>query len=251
MPLPAPSFRTLLPALALAVLAACAEDAPVESYVTPALGQTGVNRTAPLVVRAAELDVPPDYPTTELVRVIDLFDGGFVAGEVRVTETTITFEPASAWSANRRYLWIVAPPDAVPHGPELPLPEELAGENPFETDSRLNPLAVGRDDNDRLCFVMSRPVDPERDLGVPTVFVGDEELPVELPLQPLDDEAWRPDLPLAEDDAGLGVGCIGGSAGTALPNDAVRFQWSSRRSWLFELSDRSLTQLALDQHRGS
>lgn len=143
------------------LLSGCQALPPATVWVAPLAGQTGIPSGMPLVVHTGPLDVPPDYALPDLVRVVDLADGGFVAGRVAVEAEAVRFIPDGGWAADRDYAWVFDAVEGLPHGPSLNLPE--FGEEPprFSTAQRLDFLASVRDDEGRICLITSRPVLPD------------------------------------------------------------------------------------------
>ncbi|MBN2800240.1 MAG: hypothetical protein JXX28_13960 [Deltaproteobacteria bacterium] len=234
-------FLVLLP-----LLAACGGDpaAPPAVWLAPLAGQTGVPTDLPLVVHTGSLRIPPDYALPDLIRVVDLETGGFVAGRVDVLDDTVHFVPTAGWRAARDYAWTFDPARGVPHGPELDIPD-FGGNAPiFSTSSRVDLLAASLDEEGRVCVITSRPLTGD-DEGV-LRFTADE---VEV------DTLWvelipqvEPSTELEDGDPGVSVLCA--TLSTELGAGAeLAIRWGELGAWRLTLLDLPLT-TALQDLRG-
>ena len=235
------------PLLCLALVAplamgACSDEDPGARFISPLDGQTGWGVDVPLVVQSQDMDLPDDYALPELLRVIDLDQGGIIEGTTVREQDFLTFTPSTSWPANRRFAWVVDVPAPVPHGPELTFPPELDEPAVFDTSSRIDVLGGSVDDDDRACVVLSRMLDGE-DAGTWRVTSGDTDIAgVVGYLVPRSE--WGPDLDFPTGDPGVDVLCFdfGGSdpdptePAPVNPSDQVRLYWNGDQSWLITLS---------------
>jgi hypothetical protein len=157
--------------LLLLALGSCSVE-ELARFVTPWDGQAAVPLDEPLVVRLPELDFPPDEPVpTDLVQVVDLEDGGFVAGTLTRAGRDVVFRPDAPWSPERAYAWTVARPVARARQPVFEVADEVLGEAIFTTAPIVALLDAALDDG-RLCLLFGTAPDPLLDLTV-----GDEVHP--------------------------------------------------------------------------
>ena len=146
--------RVLASSLLLVPLVACEE---LPGMIAPFDGRTDVGANDPLVVQGGANHIPPDYPPGNVITVVDLQDGGFIDGDAVTDGPDVLFYPAEGWAEARRFAWTFMDPDHVPHGPEMPVAEGLAGTAVFSTEDAPEVLAVEEDDG-RPCLVLSQPV---------------------------------------------------------------------------------------------
>jgi len=230
-------------------LAGCAGDdvAQERTWIAPLDGQSGIPLDMQLMVRTGELDLPPDYPIPNLIRVVDLRDGGEVPGRVEVGPERIRFIPDEGWVGDRRFAWTVDPVNPVPHGPELVFPEHLAGTAVFDTSSSLSVLGAALDDEGRACLVFSRRLTADDDAEV---NIDADGVPVdEVVLEYLPEEAWSPWV-LAPDDPGLDVICLT-TPETFEPGTVIRVWWGEPEvPWRAELQGIGVDELVVALRRG-
>lgn len=238
---------TVLVALGvLASLAACSggDELVGEQYISPLDGQTGWDPEQPLVAVAEDMDLPPDYPLPELIRVVDINRGGFVAGETIMAEGRVSFTPDEPFGEGR-YGWVVDVPEGVPHGPELDFPELLQIESRFDTTDRLDVLGGSVEsagDTVNACVVLSRRTTPDDDDSW-TLEVGGEPV-TELVGALADPAEWAADLEFPEGDDGVDVICFTAPADNdpeeeplVAAGDLVRFRWGAQEPITVEMSD--------------
>lgn len=212
---------------ACVALVACDQPGATDDrgYVAPADGQSGVAQYQPLLVRGAAADLPADYPLDPAtIRVVDLEDGGFVEGNLRISGADLLFVPVTGWSQGHRYAWTVSEPLPEAHGPEVGLNDGLIGSAVFSTGAELDALGAGLDEaNGQACVVLSRPLQPEDAARIVVSDLLGEVIPVTWALVPSDDlidDPWE----LLPGDEGLAVICAVVPPRDALP-DEVRVQW--------------------------
>lgn len=245
--------RALAPLIILAA-AACSSDEDVATrFISPLDGQTGWSVDGPLVARYDALNVPPDYPMPEVMRVVDLEDGGLVPGKTTMGDGFLSFTPDESWSAGR-FAWVVDMPEAVPHGPSLEFPDILEEPSVFDTTPRLDVLAGSIDAEGNTCVVLSRVTDSADD-GTWTLSEGDVTWDgVVGYLVPRSE--WGPDLTFIEGDAGVDVLCFTFEGGpTDVPDlasgDEIRLTWGDDGPWLIELSEGDIATAVQGLRRGA
>lgn len=254
---------------------ACAtQDSPPEGdrYLSPLDGQTAWDPEQPLVVLAEDKAIPPDYPLPDIIRVVDLQTGGIVPGLIEQGPDFLRFTPSSPFRSGRRYAWTVDVPDPLPHGPDLFLPEPLREPAVFDTSDRIDALAVTREDDRRLCVVLSRMV-RGTDEGAWSINVSGLAIPVTV-LRLLPQGAWAAELEFPIGDPGVDVVCFDAPrppAG-AIPDDddddgapsndddpqelwpqvgqTVRLTWGDRNSWVLPVQAGPVVDAVIDLRRG-
>jgi hypothetical protein len=245
--------------VATMLLGACSNGAEPDDdprSISPLDGQTGWPVDQPLVVVAEGMDIPPDYPLGDLIRVSDLDQGGFVPGQTERSSTFLTFTPDEPLDDDRRYGWVVDIPEPVPHGPELVFPPILEEPAVFSTGAAIDVLGGSVDGLDRPCVVLSRPVGPDdRDTWTITT---DEDVVEDVVGFLLDRAEWTGGLDLPEGDPGVDVLCF--EVGEADPDptvppvlepgDRIRLTWGEQGPWLVELQDAAIRQV-IDELRRS
>lgn len=213
-------------------------------FVSPADGQSDVGVFQPLVV-LGDVGYPASAPVPQVIEVLSLEDGGFVAGTTVRRGDGLAFEPDAPWAADHSYLWSVVEPLDEVRQPGLDLPDQLLGARVFHTDNRITPLAATVLPSGELCVVTSRPVlsadvlelDLSRD-GLP-VTVGSVRY-----LEP--DRLHVVELP--EEDAGLGGLCLVTSPSVEA-GSTVRIGFRSGSAQLLT-EDRDVAEVADDLRRG-
>lgn len=196
-------------------LVAC-EDLP--GMIAPFDGRSDVNANEPLRVQGGANQIPPDYPAGNVITVVDLQDGGFIDGRALTDGADVLFYPTDSWPSDRRFAWSFMDPDHVPHGPEMPVDEGLAGTAVFSTANAPEVLAVEEDDG-RPCLVLSQPIEDAEALDL-RVSVDDVE--VDASVRSLD-SAWDPY------DGGAVALCLDGVA--VAPGQSVRAWVDERGPW--------------------
>jgi hypothetical protein len=233
------------------LFAGCTEpDSQAEaSWVSPLDGQTGWDPAQPLVAFSNTMDIPPDYPLPELVRVVDIDEGGVIPGRVERSSTLITFTPDDPLPENRRFGWVIDVPDPVPHGPSLVVPDRLREPLVVDTSPRIDVLAGSVDDVGLVCVVLSRVLTGE-DRGSWRLAVGPVEVGEAVGFLVPRSE-WGPDLDLPEGDLGVDVLCFD-FAGSGEPNpdptepppvsagEEIRLWWGDSGPWLITLAEGSI-----------
>lgn len=203
-----------------AVAAACTADEPSsEAWISPLDGQTGWAIDAPLVAVADNLDIPPDYPLPELIRVSRFDTGSFLSGRTELLDGSIRFTPDEPWPEDTRLAWIVDVPAPVPHGPSLTFPDALREGAVFSTAATLDVLGgtlQAAPDGTELCVVLSRKTEPSDEI-VWTLEINGEATQTVGTLA--DPAVWASDLTFPEGDPGVDVLCF--DVSTADPNDPL------------------------------
>jgi len=229
-----------------ALLVACAPDpGPAASWVEPMDGATGWLDAAPLRVVTPTLDVPPDYELEPSLRVVDLADGGYVAGTFAAEADGASFTPDEPWQPNRRYAWTLDVPSSLPHGPEWSVPEVLPGTAVFDTDPAIEVLGASTDDGGRVCVVLSamapaETVDVEwtlNDMGPP--------VPDTLTVLPVDE--WAGEMLEWGLHPAIDVACL--SLVFVSPGDRFRFWVGDSGPYLAEISEEPLGELVAARYR--
>jgi hypothetical protein len=215
--------------------AACGStDIDETQFIAPLDGQTAVPASLALTVRAP-FSIPPDYPTDDMIRVLDLTDGVEVVGTTSPETGVVTFSPDADWAPGHRFAWTVDPKLGAPHGPEVLLPADVVGTAVFSTAPALHILGAALED-DALCLVFSRTVQPE---GLPEIRVTIDDADIALDPAQLDIRShseWI-DLPeLDETDTGVDVACLP-SPPTVQQDSSVRIWVGDDNPWFYELQD--------------
>ena len=157
-------MRTTLFVTAISLLGACdpPDDDAGLGFIAPLDGQSNVATNADLLVRTGGLDVPEKYALPQnFIQVVNLSDGGFVAGEVVRDGDDILFLPAKAWQPDTRYVWSLSQIPQLPRAPEIRIPEHLTGEAVFDTAPVLEVLDIVLEEVDDLampCALFSREI---------------------------------------------------------------------------------------------
>lgn len=233
--------------LALTTVACDGGGAPVQSYIAPVAGQTGIPVDLALLVRNAAQEIPPDYPIDDAIRVVDLDQGGFVAGVVEIDGVDLLFTPDEAWAEGRRYAWTIDPVAHVPHGPELPLPENLVGTQAFGTSESVDVLASAIADDGQPCVVLSRPIPDMQTRGI-RVTINDVEIE-EARLVPLDPQEWNPNLERFPEDPYIDVYCL--DAPVEVEAGATIRTWLGEEGpWRHEIRDLPVEDVVIELQRG-
>lgn len=224
-----PPLRILAISAVLTVLAACPPT--TSKGIFPFDGHTAVPSDQILIAYDGATEIPPGYPVSGLIRVVDLEDGGFIAGKVMIDGPDLTFIPDGPWPDGHRIAWTVGDDSHAPHGPELPVPSGLVGTAVFSTADAPEVVAVTAGDAGEACLVFSQAIDaPSADVRVTVDDVAVE------PTSWTVDASWdvRPD--------GTDMWCLGG-----VPVDGqsgVRTWIGERGPWRFEIED---PQTAMDR----
>lgn len=223
-----------------------ASDDPVEHFVVPFDGQTAVALDAPLRVQAADLEVPPDYPVGELVSVVDLLDGGFVAGSLSNDAADLLFTPDRGWRQDRRYAWTVRVPDDVPHGPHFSAPEDVLVSSVFDTTDRVDVLAAGLTPSGTPCVILSEA--PAGDFVPDRVTLDDVDVE-DAVFSPYAFDEWDPSVDVPGLETTADVVCVQSSA-EVVAGTRLRLWVDGSGPQLVEVQDRTPRALLVDLHRG-
>jgi hypothetical protein len=231
--------------LALAFVAGCAgEDPhPAAVYIAPFVGQTGVALDTPLFVRHGASEIPLDYHTQAPVRVVDLDQGGFVAGSVDFDGDDLSFTPDGGWAEGRRYAWTVDPMYGVAHGPLLGVNDNVDGTGAFTAGYDPTVLGAGLF-QDGVCLLLSQPWD-EKEFTVTANDVPVDDIEVQLIDRPTadDDTDWHSHFP-------GDVACLDGAVPVAA-GSALRVYWGERGPWRVIVSAQHPDDLFAVLHRAS
>lgn len=241
-------MRTL--PLFIALTGCASGDFEQRAFVAPLDGQSAVPVDMPLLVRAGNLDLPPDYPLPDnFVRVVDLIDGGLVAGLVERNGGDVIFRPESDWKPDHRYAWTLDDVLAVPHSAEFSLPDHLLGTGVFDTSASLFLLdAAKHPEENAVCLVFSRPVD-ETDASGIRITVDDAPVD-DLTLWPIDPDAWNQPHDLLDGDTGGDVMCM--TTDVELAEGAViRMWWSDAGPWNATIKPEAVEQIMARLRRGN
>jgi hypothetical protein len=225
----------------------CDDSGDLGSFITPLDGQTGVALDAVLEVSAPTLRVPPDYPLPELIRVVDLAEGGFVPGDVVDDGDVLSFLPHTSWMVDRRYVWTVDIPEGVPHGPELHIAGQLSGSAVFDTSQAVAVLAAGTDDEDRACLVLSRHADSGIVEGA-RVTADDVEI-ADLSIELQGPESWLDELWVPGLQPEVDLACLLTEEAIP-PGTRLRVWWAESGPWVADVEDVSPAELVVELHRG-
>lgn len=207
--------RVFALSVVLVPLVACEE---LPGMIAPFDGRSDVGSGDPLVVQGGANQIPPDYPAGNVITVVDLLDGGFVDGEVVTDGPDVLFYANEGWAEARRFAWTFMDPDHVPHGPEMPVDEALAGTAVFSTEDAPEVLAVEEDDG-RPCLVLSQPID---DVDALDLRVTIDDVDVDASTRSLN-AAWDPY------DGGANALCL--ETATVVPGQSVRTWIDGRGPW--------------------
>ena len=211
---------TRLTALSLVAtcLVACTE--PLPGMIAPFDGRTAMDADQPLVVQGGANQIPPDYPAGDVITVVDLQDGGFVEGHAVTDGADVLFYAADGWPEARRFAWSFMDPTHVPHGPEMPVEEGLAGTAVFSTQDAPDVLAVEEDDG-RPCLVLSQPIDDV------------DALELRVTIDDVDVEASTRSLNAAWDPYGGGATALCVEGAEVVPGQTVRTWVDGRGPWRY------------------
>jgi hypothetical protein len=230
-----------------AFLAGCDDPTlnPQDSFVSPLAGQTGVPSDMELLVRGGAVEIPPDYAVGDVIRVVDLEDGGFVAGQVLMEGWDLRFVPEEPWADGRRYAWTVDPAGHVPHGPELPIPANLVGTSAFGTSEAIDLLGSTLDDDQRACLVASHPLE---EAGEVRITANDVEVE-DVTLEELREIEWVPGFARDPSDPYVQVWCVN-SATPIAAGAVLRVWWGEQGPWSLTVREIPVEDLVIELHRG-
>lgn len=238
--------------LVVVLIAGCAgPEAPTQAgWIAPFDGQTNFNPSQDLLVSMQGVRIPEDYPLNELVRVMDLLDGGTVPGTVTLDESLLRFSPDAPWATDRRCGWTLYDPLETAHGPEVHLPV-ATGTAVFEVSDNIHALDLSLGEMDgAVCMLLSRPVDSGLDVRV---WIEDREYLVLAEAQP---ESWD-DYELPDTDLGAGVRCFDPPEPLE-DGDALRLQIEGTGAtlfehgpWRLEVSSASIAELLAERRRAT
>lgn len=177
-------MRTAVATLALCACAPLPGESPPAAFIAPLDGQTAVPAGLDLLVSTRGIDLPEDYPLSDdVIRVVDLDDGGLIRGTVLRDGAELRFRAAGGWEPGHRYLWSVSEPPSAAREPTLELPDEVLGDASFEAGTGRAVLDAGVDGSGQLCLLLSLWLDvPPTDLALeldgapvdPTWYLRDE-----------------------------------------------------------------------------
>jgi hypothetical protein len=218
-------------------------------FIAPLDGQTNFPTDLPIRVVSSLIDIPDGYPIPELIQVTNADNGLPVPGNITIDSTGLTFTPNNDWRPNRRYVWNIEAPRAVPHGPELVFPDNLLGAAVFDTTPRLKMLIGGVDADSRTCAVFSRPVNNETDAGTLRVTVNDIEIE-DAVFSELAPGEIGPGYPLDPSDPGVSVVCMTTSS-PITAGASFRLWWGSNGPWRVDLLDATPDELIEILRRGN
>jgi len=137
------------------------ETTTQSTYITPFDGQTDWPVEQPLEVALAREELPPDYPVDpDLLRVVDLTDGGLVEGDVVLDGRFLRFYPAEGWSPATDYAWTLSAPLVRNREPQLLVPPVLRGDARFSTAGHLEVVSAVTEEG-RTCLQLSRAFDDD------------------------------------------------------------------------------------------
>lgn len=149
-------------------LVACGPE-PIQ-FVEPFDGSSGVLPQDPLVVHLDERYPEGEPVPDDVIEVVDLEDGGRVAGSTAFVDGAVVFVPDLPWTVGDRYAWAVSAPLPRPRAPLIELPPGLAGEASFRVGGERALLDASIADGE-LCLLFSDDVD-----DIPRLRLGDLEL---------------------------------------------------------------------------
>jgi hypothetical protein len=254
----------------LPLLAGCpVADALPEGarYLSPLDGQSGWAADSPLTAYAEDLDIPADYPLPDLIRVVDLETGGVIAGDVERGSAWLRFTPQRPFRAGARYAWAVDVPPPVPHGPSLTLPEALRTPAVFDISERIDVLAVTREEDRRLCLVLSRVI-TEADLIGAWSLNTDGQAIAATAATVVARASWASAFERPEHDPLVDVLCFAAPAAPPVPPDdddteppespqrwprvgeTLRLSWGARGPWALPVLPGPFTDAIIDLRRG-
>lgn len=235
-------------ALLLILLAGCAGDEAIfPAYIAPVDGQTAVPRDLSLRVQTGPIhELPPAYEVPDLIRVVDLTDGGYVPGRVDVDTDSVRFTPRVRWRSGHRYVWTFDPAKAVPHGPEFGFPDTLEGSAVFDvTADRLDLLDATLDAAGRTCLVFSRRLTADDDGPFAVYADGDLQEGTLRELLPVDTTYALEPL-----DAGIDTVCLT-TPEPLLGDTELTIEWGQHGPWRVTLRDTDLTQIYSELRRAT
>lgn len=232
------------------LLSACNGPAgrQADGFIGPMDGQTHVAKDQALLVSTGGLDLPEKYAIPQsFIRVVNLADGGFVAGDVVREGDDILFLPTKAWKANTRYAWSTNQIPALPRSPEYQFPKALIGEAVFDTSSGMDVLDMmlddTRDDLEQPCALLSRAIVAPNALVVLTV---NGELLEDVNYDIYDEEEWGEAFD-ADYAPSVSVVCfdVDVSAG-----DSLRLWWNESGPWVATMEPGHIETALRNRHRG-
>ena len=220
------------------------------AYIAPLDGQTAVATDLPLFVEIGDISMPPDLPIPEdFIRVVDLVDGGTVAGELVRDDTRVYFEPSEPWSENGRYAWSVLPLERHPHGPQFQFPAHLLGTAVFDTRDTLELLATGFDVlENRTCMIFSRKLTAS-DTGSIAVTVNDVAIDDAI-VQILEAGDWGMAYAIDSDDDDVSVACLT-TASPIQVGARVRVWMSGLGPWTSFLEEKTSSEMMISLRRAN
>jgi hypothetical protein len=255
--------RTALAAsgVLLALTACGTPDAPPpgDHYLSPLDGQTAWSREGALTAVAEDMDLPPDYPLPDLIRVVDLASGGLVAGTVERGDGFLRFTPERRFRANARYAWSVDVPEPLPHGPSLGFPAALAQAAVFDTSDDVAVLAATREADNRLCLVMSRLLGADDEGTWSLNAEGEAIAPTAAAIVPR--EEWAADFAFPAGDPGVDALCFAPPTLPEEPEDeapgrwprvgeTLRIGWGDRGPFTVDVAEGPFTDAIVALRRG-
>lgn len=209
---------------------------PDQGFISPVTGQTAWPTDAPLTLFAPSLDLPPDYPLADALRVTDTTTGEQVLGRIEQSREFIQFFPQGRFREGRTFRWSVRLTDPIPHGPHYDLPEHMRETNTFTTSQALDALALDLDTElGGICLILSRRIETS-DVGTWRVWVNGDRVP-QVVAQLIPQESWSHDFAFPIEDPGVDVVCLDlndpsdESFDLPISGDEVEVRWGGRGTW--------------------
>lgn len=219
-------------------LLACDPVSDDTAFVEPFDGATSVGLESRIEVHVPDLDVPEGQAVSEeVLRVVDLADGGLVQGQRVVEGTTVVFEPTGGWAPDADYGWaLIDAPDQA-RQPVLEIPDFLLGEAVFST--RSDPWLLDAVlDGGQLCLLFSEAPGTQR---LEVQLDGGDVVASEWTAMFLADPGGGPDGTAAclVDVEGAEVDDVvrwtepdGGSQSVGVVEGSVLSTWRARHRWV-------------------
>lgn len=236
----------------LGSLAGCngGETDSVRAYIAPLDGQSAVAADLRLMLEIGDISMPEDLPIPEdLIRVIDLNEGGDVVGELRREGTRVYFEPVEPWEDGGRYAWSVLPLERHPHGPQFRFPQHLLGTAVFHTSDSIEMLASGLDSlEERTCMVFSRPL-TGADSSAFAVTINDVGVD-DAVFEVLEAGDWGLPFALETGDDGVSVVCFSSSSSIEA-GARIRVWAGGNGPWNTFLEEKTADDLMIELRRAN
>jgi hypothetical protein len=237
--------------IAIACLLSACDGSTVRQtggFIGPMDGQTHVSKDQALLVSTGGLDLPAKYAIPQsFIRVVNLVDGGFVAGDVVREGDDILFLPERSWKANTRYAWSTNQIPALPRSPEYQFPKALIGEAVFDTSSTMDVLDVvlddTRDEVGQPCALLSREIVAPNALVVLTL---NGELLDDVDYDIYDEGEWGASFD-ADYAPSVSVVCFDI---VVSPGDSLRLWWNESGPWVTTIERGQIESALRARHRG-